>query len=287
MHIVPYIFLRFPPPNMLPYNEPCKFEAQKRLETLPKPRLLFPMLFPKPDIRIRPDPSKRLSKTALAPPHIDARLFIPGTPTRSDPSPLVRIHLPPLPPPLLDRLLPEMAEPVPSPKAHIHQAPGIDQAARDRLHDLEDLHGVADGLDFRLADLEDGEGDAEEGLAALVEESVPDAEDGFDGQGADEAGHEPGRRAERDGREPVDGRDGAVEVAGHFGPDGRHAFFDAGHQDPEVDVGAFEADFVRAGEVDRRDDDQHPEGFFLGHEEEEQAGEEVEGLAVADARVVD
>ncbi len=181
-----------------------------------------------------------------------------------------------------------MPEPVPSPKTHIHQHPRIDQTARDGLHDLKDLHGVGNGLDFSLADLEDSESDAKEGAAALVEEGVPDAQDGFDGEGADEAGHEPGGGAEGDGREAVDGGDGgAVEVAGDSGPDGGHGFLDAGHEDPEVDVGALEADFVRAGQVDGRDDDEHPEGFFFGHEEEEEAGEEVEGLAVADAWVVE
>ncbi len=38
-----------------------------------------------------------------------------------------------------------------------------------------------------------------------------------------------------------------------------------------------------AGEVDGGDDVEHPEGFFLGEEEQEEAGEEVQGLAVADA----
>lgn len=181
-----------------------------------------------------------------------------------------------------------MPKPVPSPKAHIHQLPGIDQATRDSLHDLKDLHGVNDGLDFDLADLEDSEGDAEEGAAALVEKGVPDAENTFDGEGADEAGHEPGGGAEGDGREAVDGGGGgAVEVAGDFRPDGGHGFLDAGHEDPEVDVGALEADFVRAGQVDGRNDDEHPERFLFRHEEEEEAGEEVEGLAVADAWVVE
>lgn len=68
-----------------------------------------------------------------------------------------------------------------------------------------------------------------------------------------------------------------------FGPDAWHAFLEGYHEDPEVDVGAFEADFVGAGEVVGGDDVEHPEGFFFGEEEEEEASDEVEGLAVADS----
>ena len=70
-------------------------------------------------------------------------------------------------------------------------------------------------------------------------------------------------------------------------PDGGERVFEREHQDPEIDVGALEADFVRAGQVARGDDVEEPEGFFLGQKEQEQAGEEVQRLAVADAGMVD
>ena len=60
---------------------------------------------------------------------------------------------------------------------------------------------VRDGADVLLADLEDGERDAEQGFRALVEERVPHAQHRLDRQVADEEGHEPGGCGERDGRE--------------------------------------------------------------------------------------
>jgi len=44
---------------------------------------------------------------------------------------------------------------------------------------------------------------------------------------------------------------------------------------------------VRAGQVGCGDNVEHPKGLFLGEEEEEEAGEEVEGLAVAYFRAVE
>lgn len=73
----------------------------------------------------------------------------------------------------------------------------------------------------------------------------------------------------------------------NFGPDGGDAFAQGHHEDPEVDVGAFEAQLVGSWEDGGGDDVQHPEGLFFGEEEEEEAGEEVEGLAVADFGMVD
>ena len=74
----------------------------------------------------------------------------------------------------------------------------------------------------------------------------------------------------------------------NFGPDRWHAFADAAHQHAHVDVG-FEHFAVRAGKVDRCDDAEHDEGFLFVfvEEEQEESGEEVEGLAVADVWVVD
>jgi hypothetical protein len=55
------------------------------------------------------------------------------------------------------------------------------------LDNLEDLHRVGDSADGGLAEFENCEGDTKECFAALVEESVPDAQYGLDGEGADEA----------------------------------------------------------------------------------------------------
>lgn len=144
-----------------------------------------------------------------------------------------------------------------------------------------------------FAGFEDGEGDAEEGFGAFEEETVPDAEDGFDGEGADEEGHEPGGGGEADGGEAETAADAvAAEHAAfvvEFVPDEGEGVFDAGHEDGDVDVGAFEGDAVRAREVGRGDDVEEDKGFFFVfvEKEEEEAGDEVEGLAVADGRVVD
>lgn len=41
-----------------------------------------------------------------------------------------------------------------------------------------------------------------------------------------------------------------------------------------------------SGEVGRGDDMEHPKGLFFGEEEQEEAGYEVQALAVANARTV-
>ena len=68
---------------------------------------------------------------------------------------------------------------------------------------------------------------------------------------------------------------GAVELSADFGPNGGHGFFDACHENAEVDVYAFEVYFVRAREVVAGDYVEEPEGFLLVHEKEEQACEVV------------
>src|SRR3569833_2593042 len=106
---------------------------------------------------------------------------------------------------LLDALLADVSEAVAAAEGGLHVGVAVDEASRDGLDDAEHLHGVADGADLGLAQLEDAEGDAEQRLAAFVEEDVPNAQRRLDGQGADEAAHEPRRHAQRDGRQPVGG----------------------------------------------------------------------------------
>lgn len=74
---------------------------------------------------------------------------------------------------VVDGVLRDVPEAVASLVAGVHQGAGVQESLRDRLHDLEDLHRVADRLDLLLADLEDSERDAEQRPAALVEEGVP------------------------------------------------------------------------------------------------------------------
>jgi len=228
------------------------------------------------------------------PPH--SSKDIPPLTLRPPPLPLIRIAPPPLPSPLLDRLLAQMAKPVPPPKTRPHQRIRIHQPSRNRLHDLEDLHRVAHGPDLRLADLEHRQRDAEERLRPLVEEGVPHPQRRLDGQRPDEARHEPRRAAQRDGRETHRRRRAApllrdgprpVQLAPDLRPHPRHRLADAAHQHAEVDVGALEADLVRPRKVRLGDDVEHPEGALLVEEEQEEPSEEVERLAVPDLGVVD
>ena len=165
------------------------------------------------------------------------------------------------------------------------------------MDNLKNLHRITDAANLPLAEFKDRERNAEDRAGTFVKEHVPDAKGALDGEGADEQGHEPGGRAETDSwqlcgqRAPSrcasDSVGGGIRLriaaAAEFGPDGGHvAFLEGGHENPEVDVCAFEADGVSAGEVVGGDEVEHPEGFGFGQEEQEEAGEEVEGLAVAD-----
>lgn len=152
----------------------------------------------------------------------------------------LRITLPPLLSPLLDLLLAQRREAASALETRVQHQVGIHQPPRDRLNHLEDLHRVTHILDLLFAEFEDRQRDAEERFRPFVEEGVPDPERGLDGQGADEAGHEPGCGAERDWWEThryfrVKGR--AVQLAADLRPDRRHGFADREHQDAEVDVG--------------------------------------------------
>jgi len=205
-------------------------------------------------------------------------------PPRSNPLPLLRIPPPPLCPPRIDRLLAQMAEAIPPLKAGLHQRIRIHQPPRNGLHDLKNLHWVIHGSYLRLTDLEDRERDAEECLGPFVKERVPHAERRFDGQGSDEAGHEPCGAAERygweaHGRRYLRGGGGgggrAVKLAAYFGPDGGHGFFDTAHEHAEVDVYAFEVDFMRGRQVVAGDYVEEPERFFLIHEKKEEASQVV------------
>ena len=206
------------------------------------------------------------------------------------PSPRLLLRRQPLPlrPPRINALLRHARDAAPPLKTGTHQRRRIDQAPRQPLHDLENLERIRHPAHGALAHLEHGQRDAKEGLAALVEEHVPHTQHGFNREGADEAGHEPGRRRERDGRQAS----GAVEigVGGQvvdLAPHGRHRFTDVGHEDGNVGVG--ENDAVRAREVLGRDDAEHGKGLCLVFvkKQEQEAGEKVEGLAVAYAGVVD
>lgn len=68
-----------------------------------------------------------------------------------------------------------MAKTISASEASLHQGIGVNKSSGDSLDDLEDLHRIGDSTDFSLTDFEDGEGDAEEGLTALIEERVPDS----------------------------------------------------------------------------------------------------------------
>lgn len=168
----------------------------------------------------------------------------------------INLHRPsPLLPPPLDQFLTDIGEPASPAETHFHQRVDVQHAARARLHDLENFHRVVDGQDLALGGLEDGECDAEECLGAFEEQAVPDAEDRFDGEGADEEGHEPCSCGEADGwkadrlRRVLCCYAATSALVVELGPNGGEGVFDARHQHGNVDVSAFEGYAVGSWEV--------------------------------------
>ena len=208
---------------------------------------------------------------------------------------LLLVDGPPLLAAALDRVLAQEAAALEvAPEARRHERVRVEHLPGEGLDRAEDFHGVFDGAEFVGAETEDAERDPEERLAALVEEHVPDAAAALDGEAADEAAHEPAGRREAHGGEPVGlggggrGRD-AVGAVVEFDPEAWFFVLEGAHQDTDVDVGTFECEAVRAGEVFVGEDAEKMEGaFFVAVErEEEEPGEEVERLTVADARLMD
>ena len=85
----------------------------------------------------------------------------------------------------------------------------------EALEDVDEVGELVGGEDLVLVGEDEGDGDAEEDLGALVEEAVPDAEDGLDGEDVGEEADEPL---------------GADELPGHL--EGLHVAVDAGGLGP-------------------------------------------------------